>query len=59
MSEIKQAGIKGYVIMGAFIGLLLFVFLVVYIYKANNSGVPQDPDHYGAIIDGARAVLSA
>lgn len=47
MSEIKHAGIKGYVILAAIIGLLLFVILVVYIYKANNERVPEDPMLYG------------
>ena len=59
MSEIKQAGIKGYVVMGAFIGLLLFIILVVYIYKANQDNVPQDLQLYGALVDGARSLLRA
>lgn len=59
MSEIKEAGIKGYVIMGAFIALLLFVFLVVYIYKANNNGVPESPELYGYLMEGAQRALRA
>ncbi len=47
MSEIKQAGFKGYIVMGIFIALLLFVVLVVYIYKANGDRVPADPMYYG------------
>ncbi|MBC6996697.1 hypothetical protein QWY85_02130 [Neolewinella lacunae] len=50
MSEIKSSGTKGYVVMGAAIALLLFVFLVVYIYKANNSGVPESPEYYGQLL---------
>ena len=47
MSEIKQAGNKGYVLLFAAVGLLLFVALVVYIYKENNERVPADPQLYG------------
>ncbi|MCP9236418.1 hypothetical protein [Lewinella sp. JB7] len=47
MSEIKQAGIKGYVLMGSFIAFLLFVILVVYLYKANQAFVPETPELYG------------
>jgi len=50
MSEIKSAGIKGYAILGAFLAFLLFVFLVVYIYKYNNNGVPQDPELYSDLL---------
>jgi len=50
MSEIKSAGIKGYAILGAFLAFMLFVFLVVYIYKYNNNGVPQDPELYGDLL---------
>lgn len=49
MSEIKSAGIKGYVIMGAFIGFLLFLILVIAIYKANQSFVPESPEYYGLL----------
>lgn len=52
MSEIKQAGTKGYVLMGGFIALLLFVILVVYLYKANQNFVPQDPELYGQLLSG-------
>ncbi|WP_157974328.1 hypothetical protein [Lewinella sp. IMCC34183] len=55
MSEIKHAGTKGYLIMGGVIAFLLFVILVVYLYKANQAFVPQDPDLYGQL----RAGLSA
>ncbi|MBB4079316.1 hypothetical protein GGR28_001936 [Lewinella aquimaris] len=47
MSEIKQAGFKGYVLMGSFIALLLFVILVIYLYKANQAFVPEQPELYG------------
>ena len=47
MSEIKDAGIKGYVILGAFLAFLLFVILVVYLYKANGELVPAEPLRYG------------
>ena len=40
MSEIKNAGTKGYVILFGFLFFLLFIILVVSIYKANMSGVP-------------------
>ena len=59
MSEIKQAGIKGYVILLSFIGLLLFVALVIYVYKANNNGVPQDPQLYGYLKDTVTYALRA
>ncbi|OAV44325.1 hypothetical protein [Lewinella sp. 4G2] len=59
MSEIKQAGIKGYVILGAFVGLMLFTILVVYIYKANQENVPAEPQLYGALLDGARSLMRA
>lgn len=35
MSEIKNAGGKGYCLMYLFIGLLLFIILVVAIYQWN------------------------
>ncbi len=41
--------------MGGVIAFLLFVILVVYLYKANQAFVPQDPDLYGQL----RAGLSA
>ena len=50
MSEIKQAGIKGYVLLAGLIGLLLFVILVIYIYKENWDQVPEDPELYGQLI---------
>ncbi len=53
MSEIKSAGIKGYAVMGAAIGLLLFVILVVYLYKYNNNFVPEAPQLYGEIAGSA------
>lgn len=43
MSEIKHSGIKGYALLAAFVALLLFVILVVYLYKYNNYLVPEDP----------------
>ncbi len=50
MSEIKSSGTKGYVILGTAIAFLLFVFLVVYLYKANNDGVPENPELYGQLL---------
>ena len=50
MSEIKHAGIKGYVLLGGFVALLLFVFLCIYLYKANQAFVPDDPEYYGALL---------
>ncbi|MEO0731535.1 MAG: hypothetical protein AAFZ52_01780 [Bacteroidota bacterium] len=50
MSEIKSAGIKGYVVLGAFIALLLFVFLVVYLYQYNDYRVPEEPERYGLML---------
>ena len=47
--EIKHAGIKGYVLLGGVIALLLFVILVVYLYKANQAFVPEDPELYGML----------
>lgn len=38
--EIKNAGTKGYILLFGFMSLLLFVILVVTIYKANMNGVP-------------------
>ena len=58
MSEIKQAGIKGYVVLGAVIGLLLFVVLVVYIYKENQDRVPSDLLLYSALEQRLHAALS-
>ena len=55
MSEIKQAGIKGYVLMAGFLGLLLFVILVIYIYKANQAFVPEEPLRYGQLVRAALA----
>ncbi|MEL7160572.1 MAG: hypothetical protein AAFN92_07425 [Bacteroidota bacterium] len=53
MSEIKSAGIKGYVVLGAFIALLLFVFLVVYLYQYNDYRVPAEPERYGLLLEAA------
>lgn len=50
MSEIKSAGIKGYALLGAFLAFLLFVILVVYIYKYNNNGVPGEVQLYGDLL---------
>jgi len=50
MSEIKQAGIKGYVLLAGFVGLLLFVILVIYIYKENFDKVPENPELYGQLL---------
>ncbi|MTB49605.1 hypothetical protein [Lewinella sp. W8] len=59
MSEIKSAGFKGYVVMGAAIALLLFVFLVVYLYQYNDYRVPEDPQRYGALIEAGLRTLTA
>ena len=48
--EIKHAGSKGYVLMGGFVALLLFVILVIYLYKANQNFVPEDPELYGNLL---------
>ncbi len=50
MSEIKHAGNKGYILLGGFVAFLLFVILVVYLYKANQAFVPQDPELYGQML---------
>ncbi|PPK88529.1 hypothetical protein CLV84_1497 [Neolewinella xylanilytica] len=54
--EIKHAGIKGYVIMGGVVAFLLFVVLVIYLYKANQAFVPEDPELYGTLINGMRGL---
>ncbi len=59
MSEIKSAGIKGYVILGTFIALLLFVILVVYLYKYNNTMVPEQPQRYSDLVVAAVRSLTA
>ncbi len=40
MSEIKNAGGKGYCLMYFFIFLLLFIILVVAVYQLNFKGLP-------------------
>ena len=59
MSEIKSAGFKGYVVMGAAIALLLFVFLVVYLYQYNGYRVPEDPQRYGDLLQAGLNALIA
>jgi len=49
MSEIKSAGIKGYAFMAGVIAILLFVILVVYLYKYNNNFVPEKPLKYSEL----------
>ena len=39
--EIKNAGTKGYILLFGFLGLLLFVILVVSIYYANFNYIPE------------------
>ncbi len=39
--------------MGGIIALLLFVVLVVYLYKANQAFVPEDPERYGDLLTAA------
>lgn len=39
--EIKNAGTKGYVLLGIFVFLFLFVLLVVYIYQRNFLFLPS------------------
>ena len=50
MSTIKHAGIKGYLLLGGFVAFLLFVILVIYLYKANQAFVPDDPEYYGLLL---------
>ena len=57
MSEIKNSGIKGYALLGAFLALLLFTILVIYIYKANQEGVPADPELLGHAAASGRYLL--
>ena len=59
MSEIKNSGIKGYALMGAFLALLLFVILVVYLYKYNNNFVPDTPQLLGADLEVSLRALFA
>lgn len=39
--EIQNAGTKGYILLFAFLGFLLFVILVVSIYYANFNYIPE------------------
>lgn len=39
--EIKNAGSKGYFLLIMFISFLLFIILVVSVYKANFNYLPQ------------------
>lgn len=39
--EIRNEGAKGKCLMWFFIALILFIVLVVYLYKYNQTGVPQ------------------
>jgi len=39
--EIKNAGSKGYCLMWAIIGFILFVALVVYLYNYNFKFIPS------------------
>lgn len=59
MSEIKSAGIKGYAVLGAFLAFLLFVILVVYLYKYNNNMVPEQPERYGDLLVATMRSLTA
>ncbi len=36
--------------MGGMIAFLLFVLLCIYIYKANQAFVPEDPERYGFLL---------
>lgn len=47
--EIKSAGTKGYVVLGTVLALLLFVILVVFVYKYNQNFVPESPELYGLL----------
>jgi hypothetical protein len=40
MSEVSNAGRKGRIVAFGIIAFLLFIILVVYIYYANQRGVP-------------------
>ena len=58
MSTIKHAGIKGYLLLGGFVAFLLFVILVIYLYKANQAFVPDDPEYYGLLLNHYTAAWS-
>lgn len=45
--------------MGAVIALLLFVILVVYLYKYNQNFVPQEPLRYSDLLQAAVRSLTA
>ena len=36
--------------MGGFIAFLLFMLLCIYLYKANQAFVPDDPEYYGLLL---------
>lgn len=40
MSEIENAGQKGYCLLYFFVGFFLFVLLLIYLYQRSYSGVP-------------------
>lgn len=45
--------------MGAFVALLLFVILVVYIYKYNNNFVPEKPEYWSELATASVRALMA
>ncbi len=58
MSDIKQAGFKGYILMGGVVAFFLFIVLVIYLYKYNQRFVPESPELYGylsAVVQDFRA----
>ncbi|MGB3546480.1 MAG: hypothetical protein WBA17_05870 [Saprospiraceae bacterium] len=41
MSEVKNAGTKGYAILFAIIGFFLFMLLLMYVYNYNFRFIPE------------------
>ena len=39
--DVRNAGIKGWIFAGFFIGLILFISLCVYIYNSNFRGLVE------------------
>lgn len=58
MSEVKNAGIKGYIVMGGLVALFLFLLLVIYVYKANQAMVPEDPERWGSLLESATTTIA-
>ena len=47
MSEIQNAGTKGYIVLGVLLAIFLFAILCIYLYQANDYRVPEEPLRYG------------